>query len=158
MGLGLLLYFWAASNFAGTQGFSESIYFAICLAVPSSILVLSALEESGTEESLQGQISKGIAVISSLCAIVFIAKLSATGVVSRIADSSSFFSGADSFMEFNLWLTERLVFLIIVLMILSKVVLEPVVRYLLRSSELLFVSALGYCMGCLLYTSDAADE
>ncbi|HIB39976.1 MAG TPA: sodium:proton exchanger, partial [Candidatus Lambdaproteobacteria bacterium] len=107
MGLGLLLYFWAASSFAGTEGFSESIYFALCLAVPSSILVLSALENSGTEESLQGQISKGIAVISSLCAIVFIAKLSATGVVSQISDSSTFFSGADTFMEFNLWLTER---------------------------------------------------
>ena len=50
-------------------------------------------------------------------------------------------------MEFNLWLTERLVFLVVILMILSKVVLKPVVRYLLRSSELLFVSALGYCMG-----------
>jgi len=147
MGLGLLLYFWAASSFAGTEGFSESIYFALCLAVPSSILVFTALENSGTEESLQGQISKGIAVISSLCAIVFIAKLSATGVVSQISDSSNFFSGADTFMEFNLWLTERLVFLVVVLMILSKVILEPVVRYLLRSSELLFVSALGYCMG-----------
>ena len=147
MGLGLLLYFWAASFFAGTEGFSESIYFALCLAVPSSILVLSALENSGTEESLQGQISKGIAVISSLCAIVFIAKLSATGVVSQITDSSTLFSGADSFMEFNLWLTERLVFLVVILMILSKVVLKPVVRYLLRSPELLFVSALGYCMG-----------
>jgi len=147
MGLGLLLYFWAASSFAGTEGFSESIYFALCLAVPSSILVFTALENSGTEESLQGQISKGIAVISSLCAIVFIAKLSATGVVSQISDSSTFFSGADTFMEFNLWLTERLVFLVVILMILSKVVLEPVVRYLLRSSELLFVSALGYCMG-----------
>mgnify|MGYP006154711335 FL=1 len=147
MGLGLLLYFWAASFFAGTEGFSESIYFALCLAVPSSILVLTALENSGTEESLQGQISKGIAVISSLCAIVFIAKLSATGVVSQISDSSTLFSGADSFMEFNLWLTERLVFLVVILMILSKVVLKPVVRYLLRSPELLFVSALGYCMG-----------
>ena len=147
MGLGLLLYFWAASFFAGTEGFSESIYFALCLAVPSSILVLSALENSGTEESLQGQISKGIAVISSLCAIVFIAKLSATGVVSQISDSSTLFSGADSFMEFNLWLTERLIFLVVILMILSKVVLKPVVRYLLRSPELLFVSALGYCMG-----------
>ena len=147
MGLGLLLYFWAASFFAGTEGFSESIYFALCLAVPSSILVLSALENSGTEESLQGQISKGIAVISSLCAIVFIAKLSATGVVSQISNSSTLFSGADSFMEFNLWLTERLVFLVVILMILSKVVLKPVVRYLLRSPELLFVSALGYCMG-----------
>jgi len=50
-------------------------------------------------------------------------------------------------MEFNLWMTERLVFLVVILMILSKLVLEPVVRYLLRSSELLFVSALGYCMG-----------
>ena len=50
-------------------------------------------------------------------------------------------------MEFNLWLTERLVFLVVILMILSKVVLKPVVRYLLRSPELLFVSALGYCMG-----------
>ena len=112
MGLGLFLYFWAATSFAGTEGFSESIYFALCLAVPSSILVLSALENSGTEESLQGQISKGIAVISSLCAIVFIAKLSATGVVSQISDSSTFFTGADTFMEFNLWLTERLIFLI----------------------------------------------
>ena len=147
MGLGFLLFFWAAARFAGTEGFSESIYFALCLAVPSSILVTAALENSGTEETLQGQISKGIAVISSLCAIVFIAKLSATGVVSQISDSTTFFSGADSFMEFNLWLTERLVFLVVILMILSKVVLEPVVRYLLRSSELLFVSALGYCMG-----------
>jgi Kef-type K+ transport system membrane component KefB len=147
MGLGLLLFFWAAARFAGTEGFSESIYFALCLAVPSSILVTAALENSGTEETLQGQISKGIAVISSLCAIVFIAKLSATGVVSQISDSTTFFSGADSFMEFNLWLTERLFFLVVILMILSKVVLEPVVRYLLRSSELLFVSALGYCMG-----------
>ena len=147
MGLGFMLFFWAAARFAGTEGFSESIYFALCLAVPSSILVTAALENSGTEETLQGQISKGIAVISSLCAIVFIAKLSATGVVSQISDSTTFFSGADSFMEFNLWLTERLVFLVVILMILSKVVLEPVVRYLLRSSELLFVSALGYCMG-----------
>ena len=147
MGLGLLLFFWAAARFAGTEGFSESIYFALCLAVPSSILVNAALEYSGTEETLQGQISKGIAVISSLCAIVFIAKLSATGVVSQFSDSTTFFSGADSFMEFNLWLTERLVFLVVILMILSKLVLEPVVRYLLRSSELLFVSALGYCMG-----------
>jgi Kef-type K+ transport system membrane component KefB len=147
MGLGLLLFFWAAARFAGTEGFSESIYFALCLAVPSSILVAAALENSGTEETLQGQISKGIAVISSLCAIVFIAKLSATGVVSQFSDSTTFFLGADSFMEFNLWLTERLVFLVVILMILSKLVLEPVVRYLLRSSELLFVSALGYCMG-----------
>ena len=147
LGLGLLLFFWAASQFAGTEGFSESIYFALCLAVPSSILVAAALENSGTEESLQGQISTGIAVVSSLCAIVFIAKLSATGVVSQISDSSTLFSEADSFMEFNLWMTERLVFLVVILMILSKLVLEPVVRYLLRSSELLFVSALGYCMG-----------
>ena len=147
LGLGLLLFFWAASQFAGTEGFSESIYFALCLAVPSSILVAAALENHGTEESLQGQISTGIAVVSSLCAIVFIAKLSATGVVSQISDSSTFFSGADNFMEFNLWMTERLVFLVVILMILSKLVLEPVVRYLLRSSELLFVSALGYCMG-----------
>ena len=147
LGLGLLLFFWAAAQFAGTEGFSESIYFALCLAVPSSILVAAALENSGTEESLQGQISTGIAVVSSLCAIVFIAKLSATGVVSQISDSSTFFSGADNFMEFNLWMTERLVFLVVILMILSKLVLEPVVRYLLRSSELLFVSALGYCMG-----------
>jgi len=147
LGLGLLLFFWAASQFAGTEGFSESIYFALCLAVPSSILVAAALENSGTEESLQGQISTGIAVVSSLCAIVFIAKLSATGVVSQISDSSTFFSEADNFMEFNLWMTERLVFLVVILMILSKLVLEPVVRYLLRSSELLFVSALGYCMG-----------
>ena len=92
LGLGLLLFFWAAAQFAGTEGFSESIYFALCLAVPSSILVAAALENHGTEESLQGQISTGIAVVSSLCAIVFIAKLSATGVVSQISDSSTFFS------------------------------------------------------------------
>ena len=147
LGIGLLVFFWAGVNFAGTEGFSQSIYFALCLSVPSLILVTAALDHSNSHESLQGQISKGIAVVSSLCAIVFIAKLSATGVVSQISNSSTFFSGADSFMEFNLWLTERLVFLVVILMILSKLVLEPVVRYLLRSSELLFVSALGYCMG-----------
>jgi len=147
LGIGLLVFFWAGVHFADTEGFSQSIYFALCLSVPSLILVTAALDHSNSQESLQGQISKGIAVVSSLCAIVFIAKLSATGVVSQISDSSTFFNGADSFMEFNLWLTERLVFLVVILMILSKLVLEPVVRYLLRSSELLFVSALGYCMG-----------
>jgi CPA2 family monovalent cation:H+ antiporter-2 len=150
MGLGLLLFFWAAASFAGTVGFSEGIYFALCLAVPSSILVAAALENSGTEESLQGQISKGITVLGSLCAIVLIAKLSATGVVSQFSNTSALFSTVESFkstMVFNLWLTEELVLLIVILMILSKVVLEPVVRYLLRSAELLFVSALGYCMG-----------
>ncbi len=147
LGIGLLVFFWAGVYFAGTDGFSQSIYFALCLSVPSLILVSAALDNSNSHESLQGQISKGIAVVSSLCAIVFIAKLSATGVVSQISDSSTFFTGADSFIEFNLWLTERLVFLVVILMILSKLVLEPVVRYLLRSSELLFVSALGYCMG-----------
>ena len=58
MGLGFLLFFWAAARFAGTEGFSESIYFALCLAVSSSILVAAALENSGAEETLQGQISQ----------------------------------------------------------------------------------------------------
>ena len=150
MGLGFLLFFWAAVQFAGTDGFSESIYLALCLAVPSSILVAAALENSGAEESLQGQISTGITVLSSLAAMVLIAKLSATGIVSQYSETSDLFSSFNMHKEtmvFNLWLTEELVLLVVILMILSKVVLEPVVRYLLRSSELLFVSALGYCMG-----------
>ena len=49
MGLGLLLFFWAAARFAGTEGFSESIYFALCLAVPSSFLVAAALKNSEAE-------------------------------------------------------------------------------------------------------------
>ena len=150
MGLGFLLFFWAAARFAGTEGFSESIYFALCLAVPSSILVAAALENSGAEETLQGQISTGITVLSSLAAMILIAKLSATGIVSQYSEGSALFSSFDIHKEtmvFNLWLTEELVLLVVILMILSKVVLDPVVRYLLRSSELLFVSALGYCMG-----------
>ena len=161
MGLGLLLFFWAAARFAGTEGFSESIYFALCLAVPSSILVAAALKNSEAEESLQGQISTGITVMSSLAAIVLLAKLSATETVSVFSENATLssltnsqfgalFSSLDVFkstMVFNLWLTEELVILVVILMILSKVVLDPVVRYLLRSSELLFVSALGYCMG-----------
>ena len=150
MGLGLLLFFWAAARFAGTEGFSESIYFALCLAVPSSILVAAALENSGAEETLQGQISTGITVMSSLAAMILIAKLSATGIVSQYSEGSTIFTAFNIHKEtmvFNLWLTEELVLLVVILMILSKVVLEPVVRYLLRSSELLFVSALGYCMG-----------
>ena len=150
LGLGFLLFFWAAVQFAGTAGFSESIYLALCLAVPSSILVAAALQNSGAEESLQGQIATGITVLSSLAAMVLIAKLSATGIVSEFSDSSVLFSSFNMHKEtmvFNLWLTEELVLLVVILMILSKVVLEPVVRYLLRSSELLFVSALGYCMG-----------
>ena len=150
MGLGFLLFFWAAARFAGTEGFSESIYFALCLAVPSSILVAAALENSGAEETLQGQISTGITVLSSLAAMILIAKLSATGIVSQYSEGSALFSSFNIHKEtmvFNLWLTEELVLLVVILMILSKVVLDPVVRYLLRSSELLFVSALGYCMG-----------
>ena len=138
MGFGLLVYYWAAQRFAGTVGFSESIFFALCLAVPSSILVTASLRQHEDEDSLHGQIAQGITVLSTLLAVIFLAKLQATSGIGEATESG---------MVVNLWLTEQLLLLVVILMLVSRFILEPVVRYLLRSSELLFLSAVGYCMG-----------
>ena len=137
IGLGLLFFYWAATRFAGTEGFSESIFFALCLVVPSSFLVSASLQYREDEDSLHGQIATGTTVIGTLLAVVLLAKLQATG---------SLDSGASSAVS-NLWLTEQILLLVVIVMLISKFILEPVVRYLLRSSELLFISAVGYCMG-----------
>ena len=76
-------------------------------------------------------------MIGTLLAVVLLAKLQATGGLG---------SGASSAVS-NLWLTEQILLLVVIVMLISKFILEPVVRYLLRSSELLFISAVGYCMG-----------
>ena len=105
--------------------------------VPSSFLVSASLQYREDEDSLHGQIATGTTVIGTLLAVVLLAKLQATGGLD---------SGASSAVS-NLWLTEQILLLVVIVMLISKFILEPVVRYLLRSSELLFISAVGYCMG-----------
>ena len=137
IGLGLLFFYWAAMRFAGTDGFSESFFFSLCLVVPSSFLVSASLQFREDEDSLHGQIATGTTVIGTLLAVVLLAKLQAT---------SGLQTGNGSAVS-NLWLTEQILLLVVIVMLISKFILKPVVRYLLRSSELLFISAVGYCMG-----------
>ncbi len=137
LALGLLFFYFVGSKIVGTNGFADSIYFALCLVIPSAALVGLALEHNGSEETLYGQIAKGGMVISSLVAVILLAKLDASVETSTGASSGLF----------NLWMTEGVLLLLLVLLVLAKVLLEPILRYLLRSAEMLFISALGYCMG-----------
>ncbi len=137
LALGLLFFYFVGSKIVGTTSFADSIYFALCMVIPSAALVGLALEQYESEESLHGQIAKGSMVISSLVAVVLLAKLDATVGSDATQDSG----------VFNLWMTEGVILMLLFLLVLAKLFLEPILRYLLRSSEMLFISALGYCMG-----------
>lgn len=136
--LGLLFFYIVGSRIAGTDGFSDAIYLALCLTVPSAALVGLSLENNDSEGDLYGQIAKGVMVICSLVAVILLAKMDATKSVEEATGGAAMF---------NLWMTEGVILLVVVLMVLSKIILEPVLRFLLRSAEMLFISALGYCMG-----------
>jgi Kef-type K+ transport system membrane component KefB len=138
LSLNLVLFSGAGFLLVGTDSFTQSIYFALCLTVPSGLLVGAAVNRHNTENSLQGQIVLGIAVLSTLFAVILLAKLDA---------SSSLTTASPLDNVANLWLTEQLMLLVIALLVLARLALDTVVRYLLRSAELLFVGTLGYCMG-----------
>lgn len=113
---------------------STLIFFALCLTLSSTILVLGTLKEKRAMESLHGQIVLGLMVIQDIIAVLALSFL------------KSLASDTPLSTEIPLIFLKMAV-LIIILAILAKFVLARVFRFFARSSEMLFIGTLGYCMG-----------
>jgi len=110
------------------------IFFALCLTLSSTILVLGTLKEKRAMESLHGQIVLGLMVIQDVIAVLALSFL------------KSLASGAPLSVEIPL-IFLKMAILIGVLFLLSKYVLHTVFRFLAGSAEMLFIGTLGYCLG-----------
>jgi len=131
--LAMLLMLAVGNALLAGESFSTLFYLALCLTLSSTIVINMALVTKGGGDSLQGQIVMGITVLQDLVAIILLAKLQSVGMGGSAGEI--------------IMILVKLVALAGVLWILSKYVLDPVVRYLTSTPELLFVSALGWCMG-----------
>ena len=134
--LALLLLFLVAQALLQGESFSTLFYFALCLTLSSTIIIRTALDTRGGGDSLQGQIVMGITVLQDLVAIILLAQLLGLKETGGVIVPGT-----------ALLILAKLVGLALVLWVLSKYILDPVVKYLTKSPELLFVSALGWCMG-----------
>ena len=111
----------------GTEGL---FFVAICLSLSSTLVAQSALSYSGSEGSLHGQLAGGIMLLQDLVAVVAIVLLEGqmrdaggiTGMGWRYQDA-----GSDGGLA------------------LSRC--QEGFQILSESPELMFVTALGYCMG-----------
>ena len=120
--------------YMGIGPFSTLIFFALCLTISSTILVLGTLKEKRAMESLHGQIVLGLMVIQDVIAVLALSFL------------KSLAADAPLLVEIPLVFFKMAV-LIVVLALLSRYVLTRVFGFFARSSEMLFIGTLGYCMG-----------
>ena len=128
LGLGLGRYY------MGIGPPSTLFFFALCLTLSSTILVLGTLKEKRALESLYGQIVLGLMVIQDIIAVLALSFLK-----SLAADTPLLVEIPLVFL--------KMAVLIAVLTLLSKYVLTRVFGFFARSSEMLFIGTLGYCMG-----------
>ena len=110
------------------------IFFALCLTLSSTIIVLGTLKEKRAMDSLHGQVVLGLMVIQDIIAVLALSFL------------KSIAANAPLLVEVPLVFL-KMGILIVVLAVLAKFVLKPVFRFLAQSSEMLFIGTLGYCMG-----------
>jgi Kef-type K+ transport system membrane component KefB len=115
----------------GTEGL---FFVAICLSLSSTLVAQSALSYSGSEGSLHGQLAGGIMLLQDLVAVVAIVLLEG-----QMRDAGGITGMGMAFI--------KMLVLMAVLSSLSRYVLEKVFKFLSESPELMFVTALGYCMG-----------
>lgn len=126
MGLGKLV---------GIEELSTLIYFSLCITLSSTIIVLGTLKSKGGMVSFHGQIILGLMVLQDVVAVVSLS------ILNSLASPEGSF-GVDVSLIFG-----KMAVLIIFLIILEKFVLNALFKFFARSAELLFIGALGYCMG-----------
>lgn len=128
--IGMLL-----GKFVGIEELSTLIYFSLCITLSSTIIVLGALKSKGGMVSFHGQVILGLMVLQDVVAVVSLS------VLNSLASPEGSF-GVDVALIFG-----KMAGLIFILILLEKFVLSPLFKFFARSAELLFIGALGYCMG-----------
>ena len=110
------------------------VYFGICLTLSSTIIVLGYLKAKQQMESFHGQIILGIMVLQDITAVLALVILtSLTGEGSLAISISMIFV--------------KMAGLAILLIILNKLILNRLFRYLAKAKELLFIGSLGWALG-----------
>jgi Kef-type K+ transport system membrane component KefB/Trk K+ transport system NAD-binding subunit len=130
----LLAFAGLMSGLLENVGTEALLFVAICLSLSSTLVAQSALEYAGARGSLHGQLATGIMLLHDLIAVVAIVLLEGQ------------FRDAGGVQGMGMAVVKMFV-LMAVLSSLSRYVLSPVFKYLGESPELMFVTALGYCMG-----------
>lgn len=117
-----------------TDNVTTLIYFGLCLSLSSTIVVLSYLKVKKEMESLHGQIILGLMVIQDIVAVfalVFVSSL----------------SGEGSLLVETGMVIAKLVGVSIVLVLLAKLVLRHIFKFLAHSADLMFLGSLGWVLG-----------
>ncbi|MBF0238248.1 MAG: cation:proton antiporter [SAR324 cluster bacterium] len=116
------------------------IYFALCITLSSTILVVGTLKKGGYISEEFGQITLGIMVLQDVVAVIFLAIL---GILApREAGAAAPNLGVEVGMIFL-----KMFILIIILYFVTKYLLNPLFKFFAKSGEMLFIGALGYGMG-----------
>jgi len=114
------------------------IYFALCLTLSSTILVIGTLKSTGQIGEEHGQVALGLMVLQDIVAVVALAILGSLNP-DKVGGSSL---GVEIAMIFA-----KMIGLAIVLYFVTKYLLNPLFRFFAQSGELLFIGTLGYGMG-----------
>ena len=116
------------------------IYFALCLTLSSTILVIGTLKSTGQISEEHGQVALGLMVLQDIVAVVALAILATLKPPEPgIAPPNL---GIEVAMIFG-----KMIALAIVLYFVTKHILNPLFKFFAQSGELLFIGTLGYGMG-----------
>ena len=116
------------------------IYFALCLTLSSTILVIGTLKSTGQISEEHGQVALGLMVLQDIVAVVALAILATLKPPEPgIAPPNL---GIEVAMIFG-----KMIALAIVLYLVTKYILNPLFKFFAQSGELLFIGTLGYGMG-----------
>ena len=129
----------ASVAFKGEASPVGIIYFALCLTLSSTIMVLGALKKRGEMESMHGQIILGIMVLQDIFAVFAIAIMDA-------------FDASPTAPPVNIpkkvgFLLMWFAILLITLVALNKFVLDRLFRFFAVSPEMLFIVTFAYSLG-----------
>ena len=116
------------------------IYFALCLTLSSTILVIGTLKSTGQISEEHGQVALGLMVLQDIVAVVALAILATLKPPEPgIAPPNL---GIEVAMIFG-----KMIALAIVLYFVTKYILNPLFKFFAQSGEMLFIGTLGYGMG-----------
>ena len=116
------------------------MYFALCLTLSSTILVIGTLKSTGQISEEHGQVALGLMVLQDIVAVVGLAILGSLKPPPPGTEPPNL--GVEVGMIFL-----KMFILAIILFFVTKYVLNPLFKFFARSSELLFIGTLGYGMG-----------
>ena len=110
-----------------------AIYLGLGLSFGSTILLVKLLSERGDLQSLPGKIAIGYLLVQDFIAVGVLVMLAGAG------NSDSGWAGL-------LWLVVKAIILVAGSIFISQKLVTPVLKYLGKSTELLFIAAIGWCM------------